>query len=105
MIPENVVQHFAASAGLSNADASAVFKDLECYLALASANTVNPTKIVDDAWHSFILHTRDYAEYCLMHFGKFIHHVPSVDSVQGAASSSNSCSSCSNACSSNCKRG
>ena len=31
---------------------------------------------IDDMWHIFILHTRDYAEFCHRYFGRFIHHEP-----------------------------
>jgi hypothetical protein len=38
--------------------------------------TVSPPARVDDAWHCFILFTRDYAGYCQRRFGRFIHHEP-----------------------------
>jgi len=31
---------------------------------------------VDEVWHTFILFTREYAEFCQAAFGTFIHHVP-----------------------------
>ena len=31
---------------------------------------------IDDMWHVFILHTRDYADFCDRYFGRFIHHQP-----------------------------
>ena len=31
---------------------------------------------IDDMWHIFILHTRDYAGFCERYFGRFIHHDP-----------------------------
>jgi hypothetical protein len=31
---------------------------------------------IDDMWHVFILHTRDYADFCDRYFGRFIHHEP-----------------------------
>jgi hypothetical protein len=38
--------------------------------------TVSPPARVDDAWHCFVLFTRDYAAYCQKRFGRFIHHEP-----------------------------
>lgn len=35
-------------------------------------------QMMDDMWHNFILHTRDYAEFCQNYFGEFVHHVPSI---------------------------
>ena len=31
---------------------------------------------IDEMWHTFILFTPDYTEFCLNHFGFYIHHVP-----------------------------
>lgn len=31
---------------------------------------------IDEMWHTFILYTPDYIEFCLNHFGFYIHHVP-----------------------------
>ncbi|HET7011700.1 MAG TPA: hypothetical protein VFI11_13065 [Anaerolineales bacterium] len=31
---------------------------------------------VDEAWHAFILFTREYAAFCHKAFGQFIHHIP-----------------------------
>lgn len=36
----------------------------------------SPTKEVDEMWHLFILHTKDYKNFCSEHLGKFIHHQP-----------------------------
>lgn len=31
---------------------------------------------IDDMWHTFILHTKDYMDFCHNYFGHFIHHLP-----------------------------
>ena len=41
-----------------------------------------PSEKVDIGWHTFILHTRDYAAFCDHIAGRFIHHVP-TDSEGG----------------------
>jgi hypothetical protein len=33
--------------------------------------------LVDEAWHQFVLFTREYTDFSLRHFGRFIHHEPS----------------------------
>jgi hypothetical protein len=38
---------------------------------------------VDWMWHTFVLFTRDYAEFCQLHFGQFLHHVPEVEDEAG----------------------
>jgi hypothetical protein len=37
-----------------------------------------PSRIVDDAWHEFILMTRPYTEFCDRAFGKYLHHTPNA---------------------------
>lgn len=34
------------------------------------------SKYVDEVWHAFILHTRDYTAFCESVFGTFLHHEP-----------------------------
>lgn len=40
------------------------------------AALLSPTKAVDVGWHTFILYTADYAEFCHRIAGEFIHHNP-----------------------------
>ncbi|MQY04757.1 glycine-rich domain-containing protein [Actinomadura macrotermitis] len=35
-----------------------------------------PSEAVDIGWHTFILHTREYADFCQRVAGRFIHHTP-----------------------------
>ena len=35
-----------------------------------------PSRLVDAAWHTFILHTRAYDQWCSSAFGKLMHHTP-----------------------------
>jgi hypothetical protein len=35
-----------------------------------------PSKAVDDAWHEFILMTREYQGFCRRAFGNYLHHTP-----------------------------
>lgn len=37
-----------------------------------------PSQVVDDLWHEFILHTRNYEEFCRRAFGRFLHHTPAA---------------------------
>lgn len=36
-----------------------------------------PSHLVDIGWHTFLLYTKDYAEFCERQGGHFIHHNPS----------------------------
>ncbi|MEU9015375.1 hypothetical protein AB0D12_37805 [Streptomyces sp. NPDC048479] len=40
---------------------------------------LSPSKLVDIGWHTWILHTVDYAVFCEQIAGRFIHHVPTPD--------------------------
>jgi len=76
-IPQEVIQRFATKKTSSLDDARSVFLKLELFLsASCSASGSVPTLEVDEAWHEFILHTKQYADYCSQKFGRFIHHVP-----------------------------
>lgn len=35
---------------------------------------------IDDMWHTFLLFTKDYMEFCNQYFKKYIHHAPFTDS-------------------------
>ncbi|MGD8477272.1 MAG: hypothetical protein PVI98_08990 [Burkholderiales bacterium] len=35
-----------------------------------------PSQVVDEAWHTFILFTRNYEQFCRKAFGRFLHHTP-----------------------------
>ncbi|MEU6631728.1 hypothetical protein ABZ905_26125 [Streptomyces parvus] len=47
---------------------------------------LSPSKAVDAGWHTFILHTVDYAEFCERVAGRFIHHVPTPNAETHKAS-------------------
>lgn len=37
---------------------------------------LRPSKVVDLGWHTFVLHTHDYAKFCEHVACRFIHHTP-----------------------------
>jgi hypothetical protein len=45
-----------------------------------SPNTrLSPSATVDIGWHTFVLYTREYDQFCRRVAGRFIHHVPDDD--------------------------
>jgi hypothetical protein len=40
---------------------------------------LGPSELVDIGWYTFILYTREYAQFCDRVAGRFIHHVPNDD--------------------------
>lgn len=44
--------------------------------AAGARQPLSPSGVVDVGWHTFILHTRDYADFCQRLAGRFLHHEP-----------------------------
>jgi len=65
---------------LSRSDADLVLRGLrQFFLAHLRSNrkfVAMPSKLADEAWHAFILHTRAYDDWCKAAFGKLMHHTP-----------------------------
>lgn len=63
-------------------DGQLLFEDLLAWLWLNTQrkkegkNTYlfGPLLILDELWHTFILHTRDYVDFSMQYFGEYIHH-------------------------------
>lgn len=47
------------------------------------AERLSPSPAADVGWHTFILFTKDYAEFCERVAGRFIHHVPEAEGTVG----------------------
>ncbi|MFG1997515.1 glycine-rich domain-containing protein [Spirillospora sp. NPDC048911] len=41
-----------------------------------------PSRTVDMGWHMFILHTREYIEFCDRVAGRYVHHVPESGALE-----------------------
>ena len=76
-IPDEVVGRYAYKHNICLSEARSLFQQLEDFLDSSLINSSTPTKKVDEAWHEFVLHTKNYAEFCSQRYGRFIHHVPS----------------------------
>ena len=67
----------------SNEDMLILEKELKRYLALSTIKPNDGTGMfsgdVDNLWHSFILFTHEYADFCHKHIGFFVHHIPELD--------------------------
>lgn len=70
---------------LSENDYTKVIEGLHTYFWICNMANLKfvamPSKIVDVAWHEFILNTHEYASFCNKAFGKFLHHSP-AESLQ-----------------------
>ncbi|NTV69013.1 MAG: hypothetical protein HGA71_02585 [Azonexaceae bacterium] len=65
---------------LSAEQRNEVFAGLDDYFQLCRKAgrrmVAMPSQAVDDAWHEFILFTRQYDKFCRHAFGRFLHHTP-----------------------------
>ncbi|MCE7082856.1 hypothetical protein [Streptomyces sp. ST2-7A] len=41
-----------------------------------SDRPLSPSPLVDDFWHTFLLHTEEYDNFCAEKFGRKLHHKP-----------------------------
>lgn len=80
VIKERISNHFPH---LCDEELLLVMQGLRQYLLLCSYADgkvlAMPSKVVDDAWHEFILITRAYNEFCLLGIGRFLHHTPAEE--------------------------
>ena len=72
---ERVVQRIAKDEKITLREADDIFDETVDWLANSAAES-KPTKRVDAGWHTFLLFTRDYAEFCEHYFKRFVHHEP-----------------------------
>lgn len=64
---------------LQESEAPLAISDLKRFMALFAlfpGEQLSPSNKVDMAWHSFILFTRHYREFCNVVFGGYIDHYP-----------------------------
>lgn len=49
-----------------------------CYVmgTTRAGDVMAPSDVIDPGWHTFMLHTEDYASWCEEKFGYFLHHRP-----------------------------
>ncbi|MFF3327605.1 glycine-rich domain-containing protein [Streptomyces sp. NPDC002889] len=72
-------------AGIDRATARRIVAQTAAFLAASAQQPgaeLSPSKLVDIGWHTWILHTVDYALFCEQVAGRFIHHVPTEDDEQ-----------------------
>lgn len=83
---KDVIESFAATYSVSQEVAEEIFQEMLRFLWLCEAYEEkclkvidNPILVIDKMWHTFILFTRDYRDFCLRYFGHFLHHVPTTE--------------------------
>ncbi|NIH83730.1 glycine-rich domain-containing protein [Amycolatopsis granulosa] len=88
---ERLVDGIVAEHDIERGLAERIMDQALAFLAACARNTgaaLAPSELVDIGWHTFLLHTRDYAAFCEQIAGRFLHHVPTEDhdpSISGEA--------------------
>lgn len=79
---ERLAARLVADEGHSPALAARVLDQALAFLGTSARHhgePLSPSRAVDPGWHIFVLHTRDYREFCRRIAGRFIDHVPTGD--------------------------
>ncbi|OJH33822.1 hypothetical protein BON30_46750 [Cystobacter ferrugineus] len=90
-----VVHRFIKTWELSFEEAQELFRETLKWLWLSAYSITHQTEVrqlaisqslllLDEMWHTFILFTRDYHEFCDRYFGLYIHHRPTVKEEEAA---------------------
>lgn len=78
-----VVSHFCHHhPEFSITESKVLFKDLLAWMWLSRQRSAQgkktylfgPLRPMDELWHTFILHTRDYTHFSITYFGDYFHH-------------------------------
>jgi hypothetical protein len=88
---ENVVNRFLETWEMSFEEAEDIFGETMKWLWLIAYNKEceeksieiaisQSTKLIDEMWHTFILFTKDYFNFCEQYFGYYLHHYPTPKS-------------------------
>lgn len=76
---DDVVARYMKDEGLTEEIAREHERELKRFLALCAMNPSAHYGMrgpIDEIWHTFIMFTREYAQFCEHVSGRFIHHVP-----------------------------
>ncbi len=78
-----VVKKIGLKLKRSKVVAENLFKDLVAFLWISgqTPEVSIPSPAIDEAWHVFLLFTREYNDFCNKYCGGFIHHEPNSDST------------------------
>ena len=90
---DDVVGAFRDKYNVSLEEAAAVFFEVKKWLWLCASTHGSDRPLVvfesmtwlDEMWHTFILFTQDYMQYCNDNFGFYIHHAPTSQAEKARA--------------------
>ena len=88
---DDVVHAFSKTLGIKLEETKAIFSEFKAMMWLMNEMEFDGEQeqgnrfviddslvILDEMWHTFILHTRDYHLFCMRLFGHYVHHAPTT---------------------------
>lgn len=84
---------------MSHERATAAFEGMKLYLYTVGSTNADlspPNDDIDEAWHNFMLFSRDYMTFCVTNFGHYLHHQPFT--AEEAAEANANCKGCKTIC-------
>ncbi len=81
---DHIVHKFLERFDIPFEEAADLFEETKKWLWLATVEDhpvmmiTNDLILLDEMWHTFVLFTREYAEFCTKHLGRFVHHQPTT---------------------------
>ncbi|MBP9855939.1 MAG: hypothetical protein KBC48_01350 [Candidatus Pacebacteria bacterium] len=85
-----LVKRLVKKLGLTHEEAEEVFLGMKQFLFLCGTKSrkgalAPQSTLVDEAWHHFMLFSRDYHRFCFQYFGRLIHHQPTDEGQDDGA--------------------
>lgn len=79
----HIIRRYQKDYGVSLETALEHERELKRFLIITAENHPESTDMfspeVDDLWHTFLLFTTEYHQFCYDILGQFIHHVPKIN--------------------------
>ncbi len=79
---EETVLRFTSNFDVTYEESLELFQEMKLFLALmvrypkGHVFAVEAIYVLDEMWHTFLMFTKDYQQFCIDHFGFMIHHEP-----------------------------
>ena len=81
---QDVIEKFRTKFNIDEDEAQDLFNETIKYLYVAhighakgqDISISESTSIIDEMWHTFVLFTKDYCNFCEKYFGRYLHHAP-----------------------------
>lgn len=78
---ERVIERYIADNGGTQEEAERIYAAMLQYLVVCvlTQGKRTPSKVIDEMWHAFILHMKDYENFCKQYLRQIVYHSPADD--------------------------